>query len=552
MRSKSYIFLIIVIILGLGIGIWLFQAQTTLRAGHQGRLAAHLSDGPAQGHRRAKEVPRVDPKPGDLDPYKPSHRAARSHRADHRRKRHRPDHRRASGSNQHGTGRGGNGLQRPRRVPLGEDCGDGVRPNRPYIAVDDKDTGAVGVNFQEKITGKLIKPSDPEYADIIKGWDPILAGDELTSAEPENVGGNYDPSLHFSPAGAKKMDEWSRAHVNKREMLASVLDGKVLSIAGVKDNTVLSDNAVIEGKFPDGYVTNLCNLLNSGALPVSLNLLGSQSLDPTLGALALQKIEVAGVIAFGIIAVFLIGYYAFPGFVAVVALSLYVLFTLTVLELIGATFSLAGIAGFILSVGMAVDANILVFERFKEEIRGGKALPSALELGFKRALSAIFDSNACTVITSLVLVDLGTGPVKGFATTLIIGVLVSLFTAVAVTRSLLKFFVDSGIAVNPKLFAVDRNWFQAEKRGESLQVVQKSTRWFLISGITIVISIPFFFLHGFRPNVELQGGSQFTYAVSNSSQSADAIQHNLEAGGYRGGNVQFASIEAKGGIPARS
>ncbi|HWD41046.1 MAG TPA: protein translocase subunit SecD [Fimbriimonas sp.] len=425
-----------------------------------------------------------------------------------------------------------------------------LEPNRPYTFSESNDPHLPGIDFHEKIGGKTITPKDPQYKDIIKGWDLILAGDELQSADPVNINGNYDPELHFSQSGSQKMQDWSRRHINKRENLAAVLDNVVLSIAYVKDGEILSDSATIEGKFPDGYVTKLCSMLNSGALPVNLDLLGSQSLDPSLGSYALQKMVTAGLIAFGLIALFLIGYYAFPGFVAVLALSLYVLFTLTVLKVAGATFSLAGIAGFILSVGMAVDANILVFERFKEEIRSGKPLPSALELGFRRALSAIFDSNACTIITSLVLVDLGTGPVKGFATTLVIGVLVSLFTAVAVTRSLLIFFVGSGIAVNPKLYAVDRNWFGAEKRGESLHVVQKSMRWFLISGITIVVSIPFFFLGGFRQNVELQGGFQASYAISDTSISSDAIQHNLEAANLRGGNVQFANIAAEGAVPA--
>ena len=176
----------------------------------------------------------------------------------------------------------------------------------------------------------------------------------------------------------------------------------------------------------------------------------------------------AGVVAFGLISLFMIVYYALPGVVAVAALALYILFTLTTLKLFGATFSLAAIAGFILSVGMAVDANILVFERVKEELRHGKSLGAGIELGFRRALPAIIDSNACTILTSLVLVNVGTGPVKGFATTLIIGVLISLFTAVTVTRSLLIGLTATlGRHSACQSYAVERNWFKGiEKRAD--------------------------------------------------------------------------------------
>ena len=431
-----------------------------------------------------------------------------------------------------------------------------LQADRPYIAEDSKDPNEIGVNFRERITGKEITPKDPEYKAIIAGWEPpILGGDELAKAAPANTGGNYDPEMTFTAEGATKMDAWSRAHVNQGENLAAVLDGKVLSIAAVRDNTILSDNAVIEGTFPEGYTAKLCDLLNSGSLPVNLNLLGAEKVDATIGAQALQKIIQAGFAAFAVISIFLIGYYAFPGIVAFLALSLYVLFTLTVLKLINATFSLAGIAGFILSVGMAVDANILVFERFKEEMAAGRTLAKAIDLGFRRALPAIIDSNACTVITSLVLVQLGTGPVKGFATTLIIGVLISLFTAVTVTRSLLMFFVGSGIATNPSWYAVSRNWFSrwfAKHEGQSLNVVRKAKLWFAASAITVVVCIPFFFppLSGFRLNVEFQGGYETVVSLAGSQLTGPQMEGNLEKAGLTGGNVQLGEVGATATAPA--
>jgi SecD/SecF fusion protein len=430
--------------------------------------------------------------------------------------------------------------------------------NRPYAPVPSEDPNHVEVDFTTKIGGKLITPKDPahpgmlnpDYENIIKGWDLILAGDDLTKAEPSSTGSNYIPLLHFGPAAAARLETWCRQHYNQKENLAAVLDGVVLNIAPLKDGAILSDNAAIEGTFPDGYVAKLCDLLNSGALPVDLKNLGAEKVSATIGSQALGRMVQAGVIAFGVISLFLIGYYSFPGFVAFLALSLYVLFTLTVLKLINATFSLAGIAGFILSVGMAVDANILVFERFKEEMKAGRPLHTAIDLGFRRALSAIFDSNACTVITSLVLVQLGTGPVKGFATTLIIGVVISLFTAVTVTRSLLMFFVDSGIATNQKWYAVQRNWFSKADKGEPLHVVNKATRWFAISGVTILICVPFFFMNGFRLNVEFKGGYEATYSLQGSNLSSGQISENLDRAGLRGGNVQIGEVGATKTEPA--
>ncbi|HVT11559.1 MAG TPA: protein translocase subunit SecD [Fimbriimonadaceae bacterium] len=417
------------------------------------------------------------------------------------------------------------------------------RPNAPYIDKQSDDPNDPSVEFIKSGTGKVIKFGDPEYDKIIKGWTEILSGTDLQKADSRPAGdNNYIPTMIFSPSGAAKMSAWTTKFYNTGEKIAYVLDGRVLNVAPLAPNAHISDQAEITGSFSAAYVSQLKSLLNAGSLPVDLKPLSYETVDPTIGNQALGQIIFAGAIAFGVVAVFLIAYYAFPGIVAAIALSLYVLFTLSVLKAIDATFSLAAIAGFILSVGMAVDANILVFERFKEEMKKGRTLHSAIDLGFRRALPAIVDSNACTILTSFVLVTLGTGPVKGFATTLIIGVLVSLFTAVVVTRSLLMFFVDSGVATNPKWYAVERNWFkklEARADTEPLQVVEKATRWFLISGATIVVF--FFFIKGFKLNVEFQGGYEAVYSTTGPVESNTTYAANLEKNGLPGGNVKFAS-----------
>ncbi|HWA82528.1 MAG TPA: hypothetical protein VG820_03780, partial [Fimbriimonadaceae bacterium] len=237
-------------------------------------------------------------------------------------------------------------------------------PSAPYIDKQGDDPNDPTEEFIKQSTGKVIKFGDPEYDKIIKGWTEILSGPDLLKADSRPVGDNtYIPTMIFSPAGAAKMSAWSTKYYNTGEKLAYVLDGKVLNVAPLAPNAHISDQAEITGSFSADYVRNLKDLLNAGSLPVDLKALSYETVDPTIGNQALGQIIFAGAIAFGVVAVFLIAYYAFPGIVAAIALSLYVLFTLSVLKAIDATFSLAAIAGFILSVGMAVDANILVFER---------------------------------------------------------------------------------------------------------------------------------------------------------------------------------------------
>jgi len=406
--------------------------------------------------------------------------------------------------------------------------------------------GSPGIYFSLRANAeKLIEPGAPEYLEMIRSWgEPILQGGDLKRASAQQVGGGYQPYMEFTAEGARKLKSWSQRVLNRGEHLAAVLDNVVISIAPVKDGVVLSDNAIIDGTFDTGYVKTLVDLLNAGALPVTLKEIQSEKVDPTIGKQALSMIYQAGTWAFGFTIAFLLIYYVFPGFVAMLALALYALFTITALKLIGATFSLAAIAGFILSVGMAVDANILVFERLKEELRGGKTLAAAIELGFKRALPAIVDSNACTILTSLVLMILGTGPVKGFATTLIIGVAISLFTAVTITRSLLKFFVGSGLGANEKWYGLSRQWFgeklEAEADRRQMPIVQKRNVFFLISGLVILPGLIAVGMGGIKRNVEFLGGYEVSVRMGDRQETTAQLVANLEKAGISGGNVKLA------------
>lgn len=415
---------------------------------------------------------------------------------------------------------------------------------RRYAIDPAEDAKIPVVNFHlENDPTKIIKPDSSEYLEIIKGWEPILQGTDLKRAFSSMAGNKVQPHFEFSGEGANKMETWTRRVLNRGENLAFVLDNKVLSIAPVRDGAILRNEAFIEGEFDPVYVNSLVELLNAGALPVALKKESSFAVNPTTGKAALDQMITAGLYSFGIISLFLIVYYVFPGILAVIALCLYVLFTLTLMKLTNSTFSLAAIAGFILSVGIAVDANILVFERVKEELREGKQLMTAVELGFKRAFPAILDSNVCTIITSVVLANLGTGPVKGFASTLIMGVIVSFFTAITVTRSLLVFLVGSGIGANPKLFGLNRQWFgegmERTADQKPLQIVNRANLYFGISIATIIPGIIFFMLGGFKPNVEFTGGYEARYQLPAGNALTNAqIAANLEQKGIRGGNVK--------------
>ena len=210
----------------------------------------------------------------------------------------------------------------------------------------------------------------------------------------------------------------------------------------------------------------MVDLLNSGALPVAGKIIEENTVGPTLGEDSLNKSWYAGMLGLLIVAIFMICYYRLPGIVADVALILYAIYTFAIFAAIPVTLTLAGIAGFILSIGMAVDANILIFERTKEEIRLGRTLYTAIETGFDRAFTSIFDSNVTTLISCAILFALGTGMVKGFALTLAIGVAVSMFTAITVTKTFLHLVSGAGPVQKPWLYGVKESEISQSKKYE--------------------------------------------------------------------------------------
>jgi len=274
------------------------------------------------------------------------------------------------------------------------------------------------------------------------GGDPCYISTSLNGRFLANAQMNFDPntsrpliSLQFNDEGAKLFEDVTGRNVGK--IVAIYFDGEPISLPRVQE-TITGGKAQISGSFDEKYAKKTSQLLSDGALPVPIKLLNQETIGPALGQQSLQASLFAGLIGLAAVMLFMILWYRLPGLVATLALLIYTAIVLAIFKLFSVTLTLAGIAGFILSVGMAVDANILIFERVKEELKWGKSLAGAIDEGFKRAWTSIRDSNVSSLITCLILFWLGTSIIKGFALTLAIGILISMFSAITVTRLFLK------------------------------------------------------------------------------------------------------------------
>ncbi len=264
----------------------------------------------------------------------------------------------------------------------------------------------------------------------------ILTGDDFANAEVQfGTVGEPMIAFQFKPSGTEIFGRYTAQHV--REYLAIALDDVIISCPVIRE-PILRGRGVIEGSFTQQEAQELVVKLNSGRLPVPLVIVENRTVGPTLGLKSIGDSKRAAILGAILILLFMVFYYRLPGFMADIALAFYAIVFFGALSILNATLTLPGIAGFILSVGMAVDANVIIFERLKEELKTGKTFRSATEAAFKRAFLAIFDANVTTLITALVLYNLGTGPIRGFAVTLSLGILVSMFSALVFTRLLLE------------------------------------------------------------------------------------------------------------------
>ncbi len=301
------------------------------------------------------------------------------------------------------------------------------------------------------------KPLDGKYG--ATGWASTgLTGKDVRKALiSTNPGGQWVVSLEFNDKGTKKFGELTQQLVGKP--MAIFFNGELQS-APVIQEPILGGHAQISGGdsgFAYEEAKKMVDLLNAGALPVPAKIIEESLVGPTLGADSIAKSKTAGVIGIGLVMIFMLLYYRLPGFIADIALIIYSILVFAVFKIVPVTLTLAGIAGFILSIGMAVDANILIFERTKEELKAGRTMFTAINAGFDRAFTSIFDSNMTTIITCVILYFLGTSIVKGFALTLIIGVLISMFTAITVTKNFMHLLFGAGQLKHPGWFGIKQS-----------------------------------------------------------------------------------------------
>lgn len=287
---------------------------------------------------------------------------------------------------------------------------------------------------------ELLPSLDDEGRFYVLEAAPVVTGEELVDAQPSfDQNGRPAVSFRFNPTGARKFGDYTAENIGSPFAIA--LDGEVIS-APVIQNHIPGGAGIITGRFSVEESTNLAVLLRAGALPAKLEFLEERTIGPELGADSIAAGKIACIVAFVAVLLFMVLSYGLFGLFANVALILNIALIFGLLSAIGATLTLPGIAGIVLTIGMAVDANVLIFERIREELKTAKGPARAIELGYERALSAIMDANITTFITAVILFAMGSGPVRGFSVTLGIGILTSVFTAIFVTRLLVVMWFE--------------------------------------------------------------------------------------------------------------
>ena len=357
--------------------------------------------------------------------------------------------------------------------------------------------------------GKPVKDSEILDLYAIKGNrdnDPELSGGVITDARQEyNQVGVVTVTMQMDGKGAKKWEEMTGRAFNQRSQIAIVLDDVVYSAPGVTTGAISGGRSEITGDFTIEEGQDLANVLRAGKLPASADIIQSEVVGPSLGQEAIDSGIMSFAIALALILIWMVFYYGRAGAYADIALVVNILFIFGVLAGLKAVLTLPGIAGIVLTIGMSVDANVLIFERIREELAKGKSQADAIKDGFNNALSSILDANITTGLTGLILLVIGTGPIKGFATTLLIGILTSLFTAIFVTR----LFID-GYGKNGKELAFSTGMTKNLFKNVNIDFLKKRKLAYVISGIVILVGLGSLFTQGLDYGVDFVGGRTYT------------------------------------------
>lgn len=418
-----------------------------------------------------------------------------------------------------------------------------------------KDTAAVSGYLRMPQIRSLL-PAEMRFAKFVWGLpspDRQLNGEETTSLyalkgnrdEVPPLGGNvvvdarqeYDQmsrvivSMQMNGQGAKVWEQMTGNAYQNQSQIAIVLDDIVYSAPGVTSGPIAGGRSQISGDFTVNQGQDLANVLRAGKLPASADIVQAEVVGPTLGHEAINS----GIMSFGIalliVLLWMIGYYGRAGIYADIALLVNILFIFGILAGLGAVLTLPGIAGIVLTIGMSVDANVLIFERIKEELAKGKAQKDAIKDGFNNALSSILDANITTGLTGLILLVFGTGPIQGFATTLLIGIATALFTAIFVTRLFIDSYTRNGKDL-PCTTSMSKGLFT----NVNIEFLKKRKTAYIFSSILILISLTSLFTNGLNQGVDFVGGRTYTVRFAKDVNSAE-IQDDLIA--------TFGSAEAK-------
>ncbi len=349
-----------------------------------------------------------------------------------------------------------------------------------------------------------------------------IQGDVISDASQvfDQLGANPEVSMSMNTKGSKQWAKMTTANVGK--FVAVVLDDYVYSAPRVND-AITHGRTSISGQFTIEEAQDLANALKSGKLPAAARIIQSDVVGPSLGQEAIDSGSISFIIALLLIFAWMIFYYGKAGIFSDIALIFNIVFIFGTLAAFGAVLTLPGIAGIVLTIGMSVDANVLIYERIKEELRKGKGLKESVNDGFSGALSSILDANITTLLTGIILYVFGTGPIKGFATTLMIGIVTSLFSAIFITRLLIDWYINKGhkLTFNTN---ITKNWF----KNIHFDFLKKRKLAFIISGTIIIIGIASLLTNGLNYGVDFTGGRTYTVRFDK-AVNAPEIANNLKA-----------------------
>jgi SecD/SecF fusion protein len=403
-------------------------------------------------------------------------------------------------------------------------------------AVIDEVNAMTGILPDGKILALSQPPNpwdDPEYEIYLMSKEPIIdgAGLSMAAARPDNENpGKYQILFEFNAEYSHKFGEATEANIGKP--MAIVLDGVVCSAPVIRDK--ISRSGQITGNFSGEQANDLAIALNSGSMPVPVRELYTGVVSATLGNDSINDGMKASIFGVLIVIFFMAAYYRFGGLIANVALFLNGFILLATFSYFGLTLTLPGIAGFVLTLGMAVDANVLIFERVREEIRNGKSLIASIDLGYHHATTTIIDSNATTLIAAVVLLQFGTGPVQGFGVALALGILTSVFTALVVTKAIFDFIIG-------KKWLVKLTMMSIIPEDTKIPFIETRNVAFVISIISLMIGIGAFFIRGPENNlgIDFSGGTSMIVKLDTANKiDVGAVRQQLDAAKFKEAVVQ--------------